>query len=573
MSRFMDGTLLAANLCRVYIGLVAALLAACLLSSPAFAQPEEPVKETYAGGYGVPGDFVYTAIDLATAGGAVTGKIRQPYDRENQPEISRVVRQGTRLIFEADGMTFDLQRTKHGYSGFVTEERGRRRPAAFLVRPKAVPTDIVATYEGTYQIGRGRTLTLSRNVASPSLYYLELPSGRTGFLFNVSDTEYIAGNCMYCAGPEYLHIWFRPAAPGSRVNRFLAEIGGRRVTARRLKTYREEEVTFKSADGTLLTGSLFLPSGKKSHPAVVFAHGSSAQTRNGYYGHIRFQAEAYARKGTAALAFDKRGTGKSQGDWEVASLVDLSKDVAAGVRYLRTRSDVRADRIGLTGGSQAGWIMPLATREVPDVRFIQQLSAASALRLRDQERLRIILQMQFDEYPQSEIDRALRIRDMMDDYAASGEGWDQLEAEAKKVENEYWMKTFIGGLPARDAPDWAWLRDNFPMDPVPDIKRFSGSWHVLYGGKDPIAPLQVGKVALVDALRRGNSRDVTIEIMPSGTHNFLDAKIGSEREFAGLSRFVPGFYDTIVNWAAERFRDPASRHEPGKFVDPQIPEK
>jgi alpha/beta superfamily hydrolase len=546
------------------------LLAACLFLPPVVAQPAASVKETYAGGYGVPGDFVYTAIDLATSGGVLTGKIRQPYDRENQPTISDVTRDGSRLIFNADNMAFDLQRTKHGYSGFVIDERGRRRPAAFIVRPKAVPTDVVATYEGTYQIARGRTVTLSRNVASPALYYLELPSGRTGFLFNVSDTEYIAGYCIYCAGPEYLHVWFRPATPGSRVNSFAAEIGGRKVTARRVTTYREEEVTFKSADGTLLTGSLFLPFGTEAHPAVVFAHGSSAQTRNGYYGYIRFQAEAYARKGIAALAFDKRGTGKSQGDWEKASLVDLGKDVAAGVRYLRTRSDIHADRIGLTGGSQAGWIMPLATRDVPDVRFIQQRSAASALGLREQERLRIILQMQFDKYPQSEIDRAVRIRDMMDDYAASGEAWDELATEAKKVENENWMKTFIGGFPARDAPDWAWLRENFAMDPVPDIVRFRGSWQVLYGGKDPIAPLQVGKAALVAALRRGNSRDVTIEIMPSATHNYLEAKIGSEREFPGLSRMVPGFFDTMVNWAAERFSGPTSRHEPGKFADPPV---
>ena len=42
--------------------------------------------------------------------------------------------------------------------------------------------------------------------------------------------------------------------------------------------------------------------------------------------------------------------------------------------------------------------------------------------------------MQFDKYPQSEIDRALRVRDMLDDYAVSGEGWDELAAEAKNVE-------------------------------------------------------------------------------------------------------------------------------------------
>ena len=72
--------------------------------------------------------------------------------------------------------------------------------------------------------------------------------------------------------------------------------------------------------------------------------------------------------------------------------------------------------------------------------------------VREQERRRIILQMKADKYPQSEIDRALRMRDMMDDYAVSGSGWDELAAEGLKVEKEYWMTEFIGGLPARDAP-------------------------------------------------------------------------------------------------------------------------
>jgi hypothetical protein len=521
------------------------------VAPPALAQTAAPLQETFRGGYGGPGDFRFTAIDLVTADGAVTGKIRQPLDRTEEPVVGNVRRDGNLLSFEADGMQFNLTQTEQGYSGFVRDQQGRQRPATFLRRAPPPPTELLANYEGTYELGQGRTLTLSRNVASPSLWYLELPSGRTGYLYNISNTEFIAGACVYCAGPEYLHLWF-PPSNGSRVDRVEARLDGRRRTAERTRSYSEEQVSFRSGDGTLLTGSLFLPARRTAHPAVVFAHGSSAQTRNGYYGHIRFQAEAYARRGIAALAFDKRGTGGSQGDWERASLIDLGKDVAAGVRYLRTRADIRGDRIGLTGGSQSGWIMPLATRDVPDVMFIQHRSAASPLGVREQERRRIILQMQFDKYPQAEIDRALRIRDMMDDFAVTGTGWEQLQAAASEVANEYWMKTFIGGLPARDAPDWAWLRENFVIDTTPDFVNFRGSWDVLYGDKDPIAPLREGRAALEAALRRGNSRDITIEVIPNATHNYMEARIGSEREFPGLTRFVPGFYDRIVGWAAQR---------------------
>jgi dienelactone hydrolase len=533
-----------------------AILRLVLMASlPAWAgaAAAAPATETYGGGYGVPGDFVSTAIDLTTEAGAVGGKIRQSYDRTDEPAIADVRREGDALSFTAGPLRFDLRRTAHGYSGEVTDEKGRRRPAAFVARRELVPPDILAGYEGTYRIARGRTLTLSRNNAGSGFWYLEQPSGRTGYLYSLSPTEFVAGRCVYCAGPEYLHLRFPPNSAG-RVDSFEATVDGRGYRPRRLATYGEEEVEFRSGDGTMLSGSLFVPAGKGPHPAVVFAHGSGAQTRNGYYGHIRFLAEAYARKGVAALAFDKRGTGKSAGDWEKASLEKLAEDVAAGVRYLRTRTDMRSDRIGLTGSSQAGWIMPMATRHVADVRFIQHRSAASPMGVREQERRRLILQMKVDNYPEAEIDRALRVRDMMDDYAVTGQGWEALAAEAKTVEKEYWMTQFIGGLPARDAPDWAWLRENFAFDTTADFTKFRGAWQVLYGDKDPIAPIREGRRMLEAAIKAGPSRDVGIEVIPNATHNYLEARTGADREFPGLSRFVPGIYDRIVDWAAKRSR-------------------
>jgi dienelactone hydrolase len=414
---------------------------------------------------------------------------------------------------------------------------------------------LLETYEGSYALGRGRVLTLSRNNAGSGFWYLDLPSGRTGFLFNLSDREFAAGPCLYCAGPEYLRLRFAPrsgmAAPSVSVR-----TGGRSRNAPRLQSYREIEVTFTGRDGTRLAGSLFLPGGARGRlPAVVFVHGSGAQSRNGFYGHIRFLAEAYARRGIVALAFDKRGTGRSAGDWEHAGFATLADDVAAAVAYLRGRPDIRSDRIGLTGSSQAGWIMPMAATRAGGVRFIQHFSAASPMGVREQERRRLVLQMRAEDFSQADIDHALAIRDMMDDYAATGANWDELERAAAPVAGARWMTQFIGGLPARDAPDWAWLREAFTYDTRPDFAAFRGAWQILYGDRDIIAPIVEGRAMLEETLRStGNSRDVTIEIVPHATHNFLYARTGSDREFAGLSRFVPGFHAMAADWAARRAR-------------------
>ena len=69
-----------------------------------------------------------------------------------------------------------------------------------------------------------------------------------------------------------------------------------------------EEVAFQS--GPLrLAGTLYLPSGPGRGPAVVLIHGSGAADRTT----LRYYAELFARNGVAALAYDKRGVGKSEG--------------------------------------------------------------------------------------------------------------------------------------------------------------------------------------------------------------------------------------------------------------------
>lgn len=76
-------------------------------------------------------------------------------------------------------------------------------------------------------------------------------------------------------------------------------------------SYREKEVRFSNGEITL-SGTVYLPSKTGPHPAVVFIHGDGPDIREGY----RFFAELFARRGIAALIYDKRGTGASTGDWQ-----------------------------------------------------------------------------------------------------------------------------------------------------------------------------------------------------------------------------------------------------------------
>jgi dienelactone hydrolase len=127
-----------------------------------------------------------------------------------------------------------------------------------------------------------------------------------------------------------------------------------------------------------LAFTLDLPSGAGPFPAVVLGHGSGRTTRQ----LLRFQAAQWTTLGFAVLRFDKRGVGESGGQYANVGTADsptvfprLAGDIAAGVRFLRTRPEIDPKRIGLSGWSQAGWILPIAARELGrDVRFLVIMS-------------------------------------------------------------------------------------------------------------------------------------------------------------------------------------------------------
>jgi uncharacterized protein len=126
--------------------------------------------------------------------------------------------------------------------------------------------------------------------------------------------------------------------------------------------YKTEEIEFIS-HGDRLSGSIVFPVDKKAHSAVVFVHGSGPQTRNMTW------AESFAREGIAALVYDKRGAGKSGGKYESEqsvserNIVLLSDDAISALKALSLHPALKDLPLGLTGISQAGWIVPLAAEK------------------------------------------------------------------------------------------------------------------------------------------------------------------------------------------------------------------
>lgn len=123
-----------------------------------------------------------------------------------------------------------------------------------------------------------------------------------------------------------------------------------------------ESVTFPSASHqggpvVQLSGYLYRPDGPGPFPAVVMLHGCSGLlTRGGKIGaNARFWAEHFRNHGYVALlvdSFTARGIDEvCTGRHNLSVVQERADDARGALQFIRQRTDVQADRVGLVGWS------------------------------------------------------------------------------------------------------------------------------------------------------------------------------------------------------------------------------
>lgn len=132
------------------------------------------------------------------------------------------------------------------------------------------------------------------------------------------------------------------------------------------------------SQGDSLAGTIYKP--HHISAAVVIIHGSGQEKRMTEF------ATMLANSGIAVFTYDKRGVGESGGIYagpevdtnnvDAANLNLLSLDASAAVDVLSKYLSNKQIAIGLTGGSQAGWIIPLAAEKNRKVKFMAIFSGA-----------------------------------------------------------------------------------------------------------------------------------------------------------------------------------------------------
>lgn len=314
--------------------------------------------------------------------------------------------------------------------------------------------------------------------------------------------------------------------------------------------YREEEVSYRNPAANVdLAGTLTIPSGKGRFPAVLLMAGSGPHDRDEtIMGHKPFLvlSDYLTRKGVVVLRADKRGVGRSGGNYSQAVMADFVTDADAGIAYLKSRPEVDSHKIGLVGHSEGAVEAPMSAIHNRDVAFVVMLAAPGVPT--DQllpEQLRLMEQASGKSPQEIEKDMATQ-RDVLtaveknkDDAALEKE---LRQKFAGKVPEEQM------GMQIRSVSS-PWFRSILQYDPVPTLTQLMCPALVLNGEKDMQVPPQQNLPPIRKALATSGNKNFEVAELSGLNHLFQTAKTGAVSEYSEIEETMsPVAMEKVASW-------------------------
>ena len=328
--------------------------------------------------------------------------------------------------------------------------------------------------------------------------------------------------------------------------------------------YTRENVTFHNEEAAIdLAGTLTLPEGDGNFPAVILISGSGPQNRDEeLMGHKPFLviADYLTRHGIAVLRYDDRGVAKSTGNFTAATSADFATDVEAAMTYLKSRSEINSEQIGLIGHSEGGIIAPMVAADSKDVAFIVLL-AGTGVRGDELLLLQQKLIAQASGVSEEEIANSQAVNSKLFDMVVKSSSTTQLrqditayalevvkkEGEAAQIPQGMTTEAYVNKQVDQIVNPW--MEYFIKHDPATSLKQVTCPVLALNGAKDLQVAPQQNLPAIQQALEAGGNTDVTVKEFANLNHLFQESETGNPGEYGQIEQtMAPIVLETITDW-------------------------
>jgi dienelactone hydrolase len=314
--------------------------------------------------------------------------------------------------------------------------------------------------------------------------------------------------------------------------------------------FETRDTAFES-DGVKLAGRLLLPKGSRKVPVVVLVHGAEHDSALDNY----WLQRMFPAQGIGAFVYDKRGTGASGGAYTQDFAV-LASDVIAATNEARRLAGRRLERIGYQGGSQGGWVVPLAANRTPVDFAIVSFGLAVTIMEEDQQS--VALDMHFHHHSAADTVKALQLARAGEHVIETGgkEGYEEFNSLRKKYKSEPWYKDvhgdfvfFVMTLDQEQIIDFIARNFNFHTpfhyEPMPALRESKTPQLWVLGSDDLESPSAETARRIRSLIAEG--RNYSLAVYPGVEHGMTEYELDARGERVS-TRFAAGYFQMMVDF-------------------------
>lgn len=296
-----------------------------------------------------------------------------------------------------------------------------------------------------------------------------------------------------------------------------------------LKAIEKQDVSFTS-NGLKLYGTLWNPK-SSIQKGLFFATSSQGNDRSG----SNAEASYFTNLGYTVFNYDKRGTGKSEGNWQSATIEELCSDDINAIHFFAKITSLPLSEIGIKGSSQGGIKIPYILTEISDLKFGISVSCPSGSLLESD--LNNWKNTNIDQIGKGNIKVAYKVQKAGYDYLANNLSYKKLNSITSKYSNQDWFK-------------YIWIpEENVQKDyklnfiGLPYFKKISQPILVMQGLSDNVIPKNSYKI-IQKAIKKSESKKYEILTLENTTHSMTNL----DKAFPYFQILSPKYLVSIVGW-------------------------
>ena len=344
-------------------------------------------------------------------------------------------------------------------------------------------------------------------------------------------------------------IAFRPV-PNGPVSRLVwTDRNGAKHQAKRVGS-GFESVVFGKGNEIRLSGLLVLPESDAPHPAVVLIPQSDRYD-------LWSVGMWLLSRGVAVLAYDRRNDelGKSTGPEVTGGYQDRqsqhARDLGLAVEYLKSRKEIRPDRIGIVGWSSGGFTGAFLAGRDHDLAFYVNIAGDASPGF-EQVKHMFIARLLREGFSDDDVAAGRAFVELHYGVAEGAVDWQTYQTEIARVRGTNWYQflssrysipftreegvTEIGAYQAQWPPDRVYGR----ISSTPTLGVFFEFDH----SSAPSSPHH-----FQSALRSAGNGNHAVVIVPDSNHSgFVVNGRGYRFDTGELTRRSPLLIDTVADW-------------------------